>query len=52
VCITASGRLLPPLIIFKGKPNGRIQREFTRYNQGAVYVVQENAWMDERVMKI
>jgi len=52
VCITASGRMLPPLIIFKGKPNGRIQREFTRYNQGAVYVVQENAWMDERVMKI
>jgi len=52
VCISASGRMLPPLIIFKGRPNGRIQREFIGYNQGAFYAVQDHAWMDERVMKI
>ena len=52
VCVTASGKMLPPLIIFKGKPNRRIKREFSRYNQGVIYAVQENAWMDERVMKI
>ena len=51
VCVTASGKMLPPVVIFKGKKGGRIKREFTRYNPGAFYAVQEKAWMDEKVMQ-
>ena len=52
VCISTSGRMLPPLIIFKGKPNGQIQWELLGCNPGAIYAVQDHAWMDERVMQI
>ena len=49
--VTASGKSLIPLIVFKGKPNGRIvTREFPTYPQGLEYACQDNAWMDERVM--
>ena len=51
VTVTASGEMLKPLIIFKGKPKGRIQREFPTYPEGSFYSCQDNAWMDEQVMK-
>jgi len=35
---------------FLGKHGGRIERSFRQYPDGAEYAVQENAWMDERVM--
>ena len=49
--VTASGKALIPLIVFKGKPNGQIvTREFPAYPEGLEYACQGNAWMDERVM--
>ena len=49
--VTASGKALLPLIVLKGKPNGRIvMREFPSYPEGLEYAWQDNAWMDERVM--
>jgi DDE superfamily endonuclease len=49
--VTASGKALTPLLVFKGKPGGRIEtREFSTYPGGIVYACQENAWMDEAVM--
>jgi hypothetical protein len=49
--ITASGRVLEPLLVFKGKPGGRIEkRDFPNYPRGIVYACQEKAWMDERVI--
>lgn len=36
--------------VFQGKPGGRIERSFIRFPDGAQYAVQENAWMDERLM--
>ena len=50
VTITASGTVLPPMLIFKGKRGGRIVREFSQYAVGGLYEVQEKAWMDEAVM--
>ena len=49
--ITASGKMLDPLMFFKGKPNGRIvTREFPEFPDGILYTCQDNAWMDEKVM--
>jgi transposase len=49
--ITASGKALPPVLVFKGSAKGRIVRnEFPRYPEYIKYACQENAWMDERVM--
>ena len=49
--VTASGKMLTPLMVFKGKPHGRIvTREFPDYPKSMVYTCQDNAWMDERVM--
>ena len=52
VCVTASGKALTPYIIFKGKLNGCIMREFSKVNSGypenAHFTVQDNAWMDEQ----
>jgi hypothetical protein len=53
VTITASGKFLKPLIIFKGKPGARIEsREFPTFDASNFYACQERAWMDERVMKM
>jgi hypothetical protein len=52
VCVTASGSMLPPLLIFNAKPNGRVERALSNFPKGAHYAVQKNAWMDERVMLI
>jgi transposase-like protein len=52
VTVTAGGDMLPPLVVFKGQPKGRIAREFQSYPAGAVYTVQTHAWMDESIMNI
>ena len=49
--IMASGKMWDPLMVFKGKPNGRIvTREFPEFPDGILYTCQDNAWMDEKVM--
>ena len=53
--VTMSGEKLPPFIVFKGKPNGRIAREWTgttEFPNSCFYSVQEKAWVDERVFLI
>ena len=51
LCITASGKALTPMIVFKGKPKGRIVTcELPEYPLGMEYACQDNAWMDETVM--
>ncbi len=51
VTIAGDGMVLPSMIVFKGKYNGRITRsEFTTYPAGHHYCSQEAAWMDEQVM--
>lgn len=51
VTITASGKILPAVVIFKGQPKGRIAtEEFPTYPNAHFYACQKNAWMDERVM--
>jgi hypothetical protein len=51
--VSASGRVLTPLLVFKGAPNGRIERnEFVTYPDDIVYACQGNAWMDEKVMHL
>ena len=51
--MTLTGEKLPPLMIFKGKPNGRICREWTGasspYPQSCTYAVQHKAWIDRSV---
>ena len=49
--VCADGHKLPPLIVFKGKHGGTVEKEFKKdYPDGVVCCVQENAWTDERVM--
>ena len=52
VFVTANGETLPSYMIFKGKANGRINREFTddsyQYPKDCSFNVQPKAWMDER----
>ena len=36
--------------VITGKPGGHIERSFMQFPNGAHYTVQENAWMDERLM--
>ena len=50
VTVTAAGTFLPPMIVYKGKANGRIKRELRDYPDSAVYSVQNNAWMDHDIM--
>jgi hypothetical protein len=46
--ITASGGMLPPFFIFKGKRNGRIATwEFSTFPTVGQYSCQEKAWMDK-----
>ena len=48
--VDASGRMLPPMLIFKGAANGRIAREFAAYPDEGHYACQKKAWMDEEMM--
>ena len=50
VTITASGKSITPIILYKGKPTGRIQLGFPNYPEGCFYACQERAWMYESVM--
>ena len=51
--VTASGKMLPPFMIFKGTPNGRIaSREFGTYPPTGKYACQKKAWMDEDLMHV
>ena len=53
VFVTANGEMLPPYMVYKGKANGRINREFTDdkndYPKDCFYAAQPKAWMDERI---
>ena len=47
------GRVLTPLLVFKGTPHGRIERtEFPSFPNDILYACQDNAWMDEGVMHL
>ena len=49
--VTASGKILKPVLIFKGARNGRnVQCEFPNYGNDMIYLCQQNAWMDEEAM--
>ena len=49
--VTASGELLTPFLIFKGKTDGRIaSRELQTYPEECIYACQDKAWMDEPMM--
>lgn len=48
--VTASGKMLPPFLIFKGTRNGRISREFVTFPAEGKYACQPKAWMDEGMM--
>jgi hypothetical protein len=51
VMIAGDGMLLPSMIIFKGKHDGRIaQTEFATYPAAHHYHCQDAAWMDKQVM--
>jgi transposase-like protein len=52
--VTMSGTKLEPFLIFKGKPTGRIIREFAQMNypEGCVYTVQQKAWIDEESFSV
>jgi hypothetical protein len=53
LCVAANGTKLPPLLVYKGKPGGSIEKELrnaAHYPKDAKYIVQQNAWTDERVM--
>ena len=54
LAVTKSGEKLPPFLIFKGTPGGRIHREWTKagntYPPGIVYTVQKKAWCDHSLM--
>ena len=49
--VTAYGGMLLPMLLFKGKPGGRIKKnQLPNFPDGCLYEVQSNALMDERVM--
>ena len=51
VTIAADGTVLPAVVVFKGKPGGRIAKtEFATYPPNNQYHCQDAAWMDESVM--
>lgn len=51
---TSTGEKLPPMLIFKGRPNQRIEREFARrdlYPSGVNCAVQARGWTDESIFR-
>ena len=55
VTVSAAGDILRPFIVFKGKCDGRIAREFgnpekSDFPVDCSYMCQDRAWMDEAVM--
>ena len=49
--VTISGEKLTPLVVFKGKPDGRIARHFGGMPASMRYICQDKAWVDHRVFK-
>ena len=55
VTVSAAGDILRPFIVFKGKHDGRIAREFQNPKKSGFpvdcsYICQDRAWMDEAMM--
>ena len=54
--VTMSGEKLATLVVFKGVPDARIQREFNNqqftYPPQMVYCCQAKAWVDELVFAL
>jgi hypothetical protein len=51
--VSASGKLLCPMLIFKGKAGGKIEKkEFKTYPQECIYACQSKAWMDKSLMNL
>ena len=49
--VSGSGKLLHPMLIFKGKAGGQIEKnEFKTYPQECIYTCQPKAWIDESMM--
>ena len=48
ITVTASGKILPPVLVFKGAQNGRfVKKEFPTFDNSMYYACQENAWMNK-----
>ena len=53
VTVTASGEMLKPLVVYKGKPGACIEtREFPTFPDNTFYACQGSAWMDKRIMQM
>ena len=51
VTVCADGTKLPPMLIFKGKQNGRTaSKDFLAYPTDCEYFCQKNAWIDKGTM--
>ncbi len=50
--VTLTGEKLPPFIIFKGMPNGRVAQEVYLVDSNVVCTVQKNAWMDGDALRM
>jgi hypothetical protein len=49
--VTASGKILPPFVVYKGTKGGRIHtKELPNHPQGNFYTVQKKTWFDKEVM--
>jgi hypothetical protein len=47
--VSASGKLLPPMLIFKGQTNGQIAtKELQTFPANCFYACQPKAWMDAK----
>ncbi|KAG3207642.1 hypothetical protein PC129_g21320 [Phytophthora cactorum] len=47
--VSATGRKLRPVVIFKGQPGGGVEEEVQSISNRVVTAVQKNAWMDAQV---
>ena len=53
LAVAMDGTKLPPFIIFKAQPGGRIESNISKYLPTGVYgCVQAKAWTDEEVMRL
>ena len=56
LCAKADGKKLKLFIIFNGVVNGKIMKEFRKYNKSqgaqAMCITQNNSWCDRRSFKI
>lgn len=45
--VSLAGQKLKPFVIFKGRRNGKIDRELKSFPSDCIYAVQEKAWIDK-----